>query len=79
VLENYGLEFQPRDLAGLRLRWAQGGQDRLFALDDVRQWWNRCLAARVQLEARPVESAGHDMADWQADQGSFGSWLRALK
>lgn len=79
VLGNYGLEFRPGALSGLTVRWAQGGNDRLFALEDVRGWWNRCLAAKVRLESRPVPMAGHDMADWTADQNAFGSWLRALK
>jgi dienelactone hydrolase len=79
VLANYGLAFEPRALSGLPLRWAQGGRDRLFALQDVRQWWNQCLAARVKLQSHPVENAGHDMADWQADQSAFGAWIKTLK
>lgn len=79
MLGNYGVEFQPRTLAGTKVRWAQGGRDRLFALEDVRQWWNLCLAARVKLEAHPVELAGHDMADWTADQNAFGAWVRGLR
>jgi hypothetical protein len=79
VLERYGQEFDPRLLSGLPVRWAQGGRDRLFALEDVRHWWNRCLAAKIRLQPHPQELAGHDMADWAADQGLMGAWVRTLK
>ncbi len=79
VLVNSGVAFNPRALAGLPVRWAEGGNDRLFPLADVRQWWNRFIAAGVRLEAHPVAWAGHDLVDWKADLMTFGAWVRQRK
>jgi len=78
VLGNYGEAISLGSFSGLPVRWAQGGRDRLFALDDVRGWWGQFIAARAKLEPHPVEMAGHDMADWQQDQGTLGAWIRKL-
>jgi len=78
VLGNYGQAISLASFSGLPVRWAQGGRDRLFALDDVRAWWGQFIAARAKLEPHPIEMAGHDMADWQQDQGTVGAWIRKL-
>lgn len=79
VLQNYGVSLDPRAFAGLPVRWSQGGNDRLFPLEDVRQWWNRFIVAHAKLESHPVLWAGHDLVDWQADLGQLGAWVRKLR
>lgn len=76
VMEMRGIAWNPALLQGTALRWTAGTKDRLYPVERIRSWWDRCRAAGIRLE--PVETAGadHDLQYHAADLALFPAWVR---
>lgn len=76
VLEGRGARLDVPALNGVPVRWRAGAHDRLYAPQDVANWWEILRKAGVVLDASMDPVAGHDLADHKADLALFPLWLR---
>ncbi len=76
AMEMQGISWNPAPLKGTALRWTAGTGDRLYPIERIRFWWDRCRAAGIRLESNETPGADHDLQFHKADLALFPDWIR---
>lgn len=76
VMEPQGISWNPALLKATTLRWTAGANDRLYPIERIRSWWDRCRTAGIRLESHETPGADHDLRFHQADLALFPAWVR---
>lgn len=76
VMEMQGISWDPALLKGTALRWTAGTGDRLYPVERIRFWWDRCRAVGIRLESKETAGADHDLQFHKADLALFPAWVR---